>query len=312
MTKIGIVQDGPVYYDLAQSMEKMLELLAQANKEKIDILAFGESWLSGYPAWMDHYPGCNLWDHKPTQELWNLHFQSAITKDGPEIDKIRKAAKDYGLHLILGANEKIIKGKGNGSVFNSIFFIDDEGQVTNHHRKLIPTFTEKLLYAHGDAAGLKTVESKHGQLGALICWEHWMPMARQVLHDGMEDIHFALWPMLVDRHQLASKHYAFEGRCFVVAIGQMLEFGEIPPVMDIPSAHKPSDQLLKGGSCIIGPDGTWLMPPDFTTRGIISFTLPDKSELIKQRMTLATSGHYQRRDLFHYNVTRDRMDNGES
>ncbi len=310
MSLIAIVQDRPVYYDLTESLKKLRLLMEQASAKKANIIAFGESWLCGYPAWLDNYPEVGRWDHEPVKELWLKHFQSAVSASGEELQDISAWAKELDLWVILGANEKLDIGRGNGSVFNSIFTISDEGEIVNHHRKLVPTYTEKLMYHHGDGAGLKVVDSPHGRIGSLVCWEHWMPMSRQVLHDAAEDIHFALWPTLADRHQLASRHYAFEGRCYVVAIGQILQYKDIPTDMTLPEGAKSDDFLLSGGSCVAGPDGQWLLQPDFETEGIIYHELPSLDLLTKERMNLAVSGHYQRRDIFDYQINMQRRDDG--
>jgi len=136
-------------------------------------------------------------------------YQNAIALDSPIMESLKKSAKTHGLTILFGCNEKISSGKGNSSLYNSIITINTEGVIANHHRKLMPTFS-------------------------LICWEHWMPLTRQAMHDQAEDIHFALWPHVIDRHLLASRHYAFEGRCYVVAVGQVLRVKNFPKSLEIP------------------------------------------------------------------------------
>lgn len=121
-------------------------------------------------------------------------------------------------------NERI----GHGSLCNSLLLYNPEGVLVNHHRKLMPTYTEKLLYTTGDAAGLRMISTDFGRLGGLICWEHWMPLTRQAMLEEREDLHLAVWPAVNELHQLASRHYAFEGRCYVVAAGQILRVRDIP------------------------------------------------------------------------------------
>ncbi len=110
---------------------------------------------------------------------------------------ICKTAKENKVIICIGLNEKVTAGIGNGTIYNSFVFINEDGAIANHHRKLVPTFNERLLYGQGDATGLKTTDTKWGKVGGLICWEHWTPLSRQALHNEGELIHISLWPLLV-------------------------------------------------------------------------------------------------------------------
>ena len=125
----------------------------------------------------------------------------------------------------------------------------------------MPTYTEKLIHSTGDGAGLNAVDIPKARIGALICWEHWMPMVRQVMHDEAEDIHFALWPMVKEMHQVVTRQYAFEGRCYVVSIGQIMHARDTPLQLELPKKlkNKPDKKVLRGGSCVASPDGNWLL-----------------------------------------------------
>ena len=188
-----------------------------------------------------------------------------------------------------------------------MLFINPKGEIVNHHRKLMPTYTEKLVYGLGDGMGLKTINTPFGRMGGLICWEHWMPHARQALHNEGEIIHLALWPSVNDMHQVASRAYAFEGRCFVVSVGQILKKSELPKELIKKESKfmESTDYLLSGGSCVIKPDGQFQVEPRFHTEEIIYAEL-DPNEAIKEKMTLDTSGHYSRKDVFKFKVVRER------
>lgn len=306
--RIAIIQHRPVHLNLKLSTEKVLALLYEAAKQGALLLVFGESWLSGYPAWIDHCPEIANWNNEAVKEVFGLMHTNSAAIDGEEIKLICNAAKELKVHVGIGINEKIIHGPGNGTIFNSFIIINDEGRIVNHHRKLIPTFNEKLLYGHGDAAGLKTVESKWGNMGGLICWEHWMPLSRQALHNENETIHLALWPSVHDMHQVASRHYAFEGRCFVIAAGQMMQVKDIPAQLTLPGHLKniPEYYLLNGGSCVIDPNGHYLLHPQFGKEEILYCTIENFDTIIKEKMTLDVSGHYYRPDVFEFAVNRKR------
>ena len=308
-TKIAIVQESNVYLNLAASLDKALKIIQEAADNKADIVVFGESWFGGYPSWLDYIPNAARWNYPPIKKVWADTFENAMEIDGKEVDILAKAAKKAKLFLVLGFNEAIRKGRGNGTLYNSILMIDQDGKIRNHHRKLMPTYTEKLVYGLGDAAGLKVVETSFGRLGALVCWEHWMPLTRQALHDEAEDIHFALWPTVHEMHQIASRQYAFEGRCFVVSVGQMLASTSLPFTLQEEAKNlgeKLPEYVLNGGSCVIGPDGFYLMEPQFDIGGLLYVDLPSLKTNTEERMNLASSGHYQRWDIFNLEINKKR------
>jgi len=307
MTRVALVQKPPVYYDMQASLSRMAELLAQATSsaEGCDIVAFGESWLCGYPCWIDHYPDLNRWDDPRMKSLWRKHHDSALVIGSNHADRLSQIIRDHGVYVLLGCNERVLSGPGHGGVYNSLLTIAPDGSIINHHRKLVPTYTEKLLYQQGDAAGLQAHPTPHGRIGSMICWEHWMPLARQTMHDAAEDLHFAVWPMIVKRHELATQHYAHEGRCYVLSIGQYVTAGDMP---DILAGILPDDHvLLSGGSCVAGPDGEWLYRPDYSALDIVHVELPSLDRLTEERLTLAVSGHYQRPDIFTLSTSRSRL-----
>ena len=309
MIKIAIVQQGPEYYNLKKSLRKAEVIIAKAAKAKTDIIAFGECWLTGYAAWMDYCPNVGIWDHNPVKEAWATMYDNAPVINGPEVKKLCSLAKKHNITIVMGMNEAIKKGKGNGSLYNTVIIIDNKGKLANHHRKLMPTYTEKLIHSTGDGAGLNAVDTPKARIGTLICWEHWMPMSRQIMHDEGEDIHFALWPMVKEMHQIATRQYAFEGRCYVVSIGQMMRVKDTPQQLELPKhlKKKPNDYVLRGGSCVAAPDGSWVLESQYNKDEIIYVKLPDLKSNTKEKMNLAVSGHYQRPDVFEYSVNRRRL-----
>jgi len=296
MRRIAIVQREATPNSIEASVETMCQAIQEASQNGAKIVAFGESWLCGYPAWIDYCPGVAIWDNDAVKTAWAEMYKNAISLHHPLFNKIKKSTEENQIDLIFGCNEKIETGKGNSSLYNSIISINAQGKIANHHRKLMPTFNEKLIHALGDGAGLQVIDTPLGKVGSLICWEHWMPLTRQAMHDQAEDIHFALWPHVIERHLLASRHYAFEGRCYVFAVGQILRTSNLPDTLEKPEKLMHEEFVLKGGSCLIGPDGALMSEQNFES-DIIYFDLPPVDHLIKERMSLAVSGHYQRDDV---------------
>jgi len=305
--KIGIIQSGPQFLDLQSSMEKAARLVEEAAGKGAELVVFGETWLSGYPAWLDLCPESAVWGHEPTKEVFAATYLNSIAVPGDETKVLCDLARNYHIVICMGVNEIVKSGPGNGTIYNSLLLIDADGKIVNHHRKLMPTFSEKLLYGMGDGRGLKAVDTHLGRIGGLICWEHWMPLARQAMHNSGEHIHIAVWPWVHDIHQLASRHYAFEARCFVVAVGQILRVKDLPKQLKLPEnlVDKPGELLLKGGSCIIGPDGSYLLGPQVLNEGVIVYEITDMDRIYKERMTLDTSGHYNRDDVFNFSCKTD-------
>lgn len=304
--KVAIAQYPSMHLDLAKSMARLQEIIEEAKAQSIQLLVFGETWLSGYPAWLDHCPDVANWDSEPTKEAYLKLRNSSIEVGGKETNRIAAWAKSAQMNIVIGANEIVKKGKASGTVFNALLTFNDKGELVNHHRKLVPTYTEKMIYGHGDGYGLQAVDTSIGRVGGLVCWEHWMPLTRQALHDTAEDIHVAVWPTVHERHQIASRQFAFEGRCFVLAAGQLLQVKDYPAHLTRPKDTFPDELVLRGGSCIINPRGEFIVEPVFEKEGLVVADV-DLDLRIKEQMTLDTSGHYQRHDIFDLEIDKTRQ-----
>ena len=306
--RIALIQAAPIHHDWTACLDKALHLMLQAAQGGAELIVFGETWLSGYPAWLDHCPNMGLWDHPPTKKAFASMYANSVDVPGPITERLGEATRQLGVYLVIGINERVSQGPGNGTLYNSLLIFNREGQLVNHHRKLMPTYTEKMLYGLGDGQGLKTVETEFGRLGGLICWEHWMPLTRQALHDCGEHIHIALWPNVHEMLQVASRSYAFEGRCFVVAVGQIMRAKDIPEGLGWPEKAKdnPDYLLLQGGSCVVAPNGRYLLEPQFGREDVFWVDIDNLTEVYEEKMTLDVTGHYQRMDVFQFGVSRNR------
>ncbi len=304
---VGIIQVSPVYLNLMGSMVKATRLVKEAAQKGAQLVALGETWLPGYPAWLDYCSGAALWDHRPTKEVFAQLRQNSVTVPGPETDSLAKLAGELGIVLVIGVNEKVETGPGNGTLYNSLLTFSAQGKLANHHRKLVPTYTERLVWGSGDANGLAVADTKIGRVGGLVCWEHWMPLSRQTLHTAGEQLHVAVWPGVKEMHQIASRHYAFEGRCFVLATGLIMKAGDLPPQLAAPPelAANPDRLILNGGSAIIAPDGRYVAGPVYDEETILVAEL-DLTEIEMERMTLDVTGHYYRPDIFDFTVNKSR------
>jgi len=301
---IGIIQASPVFNNLAASLDKAVDLIGEAAGKGAKIIAFGESWLAGYPAWLDCAPNAALWNHEPTKKVYAEMRRNSLVVGGKETEILGQAARDNQATIVIGANERVEKGIGNGTLYNSLLTFNETGTLANHHRKMIPTYTERLVHGPGDGDGLNAVDTAAGRIGGLICWEHWMPLARQTMHDAGEQIHIAVFPTVHENHQIASRHYAFEGRCFVIAVGLIMKAKELPRELSDGLPESSDSLILRGGSCVIAPDGGFILEPVFDEEIVLTAEI-DLSQIDREKMTLDVSGHYQRLDVFGFEVNRN-------
>lgn len=299
--RVALVQARPVFLDLKKSLDKAVRLVRKSAKDGARLVAFSETWLPGYPAWYDYCADAALWDHPPMKSAFARLTENSVSVPGPETKILSGLARELGLVLVMGVHERV----RSGTLFNTLLTFDTDGRLLGHHRKLMPTYTERLLWGMGDASGLRVMETAVARVGGLICWEHWMPLSRQALHDGGEQVHIAAWPDVHEMHQVASRHYAFEGRCFVLAVGQLLHTEDVPDGLRLSGmARKRKGGLFKnGGSAVIAPDGRYLAGPLFDRESILFCDL-DLSEITEGKLTLDTAGHYSRPDVFRFSVLR--------
>lgn len=310
IVRVAIVQARPFYLDLAASLAKAITLTEEAAQKGAKLVAFGETWLTGYPTWLDNCPDVALWDHAPTKSLFARLREESPTLSGPEMARLAEMAGDLGITLVMGLNERVDSGPGNGTLYNSQVTFGPDGTVINHHRKLVPTYTERLVWGPGDGVGLRAVQTPSGRVGSLVCWEHWMPATRQVLHADGEQIHIAAWPTVHEMHQVASRHYAFEGRCFVLAAGLLMGAEDLPRELRLTDeALAKGGLLVRGGSAIIGPDGRYLVEPVYDEERILITDL-DLAAADREKMTLDVTGHYSRPDVFDLRFTPGRRGGG--
>jgi len=294
--RVAIAQAAPVYHNKAASLEKALELIRRASSQGAGLIAFGETWIPGYPVWLDVCPGAALWNHEPTKEVFAELRENSISIDGQEVARLSEIARDLHIGIVIGINERVERGPGSKTLYNSLLTFSPDGRLANHHPKLVPTFTERLVWGTGDGSGLKSVDVGQARVGGLICWEHWMPLARMAMHQAGEHIHVAVWPTVNEMAQLASRHYAFEGRCFVMSVGLMMPATDVPHQLP----HDVTDKWVeRGGSCIIAPDSTYIVEPVFDRDELIIADL-DLAMIDRESMNLDVTGHYARPDVFRF------------
>ena len=305
---VAIIQKAPVFLNLEASMDLACQYIKDAVAEGAEVVVFPETWLPGYPIWLDLAPGAGLWDHAPAKALFRVLSENSITIPGPHFKRLRQLVMDLGAYVVMGLHER-----DGGTLYNTMLFLAPDGSY-RIHRKLMPTYTERMVWGRGDGSTLETMAMPAGSLGGLICWEHWMPLARAAMHARGEVLHVAQWPMVKDLHQIASRHYAFEGSCFVAAAGCVLskqqaidgyrsiagapEEGQV--MLESMSATD-KGLLLRGGSSVIAPDTRYIVEPK-QDESVMIHACIDTREIAEAHLALDTDGHYSRPDVFSLEV----------
>jgi len=304
--RVGIVQ-AEVAPDLNRGLEITNDRAAEAARAGAALVTFPETWLPGYPAWLDVCRDAGLWDHPPVKAVYRRMAENSVVVDGASGHELGAIARRHRIAIVVGVVERVEHGPARGTLFNALLTYGPDGSLLNHHRKLVPTYTERLVWGPGDANGIRAAEvpmhAGYARVGGLVCWEHWMPLARQALHDSGEDIHIAAWPTVKEMLQIASRHYAFEGRCFVLAAGSLMRASALPPELEAhPAIVASADQLvLRGGSAIIAPNGSYVHEPVYDTDALLLADL-DLGLTKEESMALDVSGHYSRPDVFSFEV----------
>ncbi|MFZ5609930.1 MAG: carbon-nitrogen hydrolase family protein [Pseudomonadota bacterium] len=302
MLSAAIVQASPVFLNVTAGIEAAAEHIAQAADSGARLIAFGETWLGGYPLWLDEAPGAALWDHPGAKQLHRLLLEEAVHMGDARLGELQEAADRTNAVIVIGAHERVRQ-----SLYNTQLFFRPQAATPHLHRKLVPTHGERLVWARGDGATLGAVASPWGPLGGLICWEHWMPLARAAMHRQGETVHVAQWPTVRETYLLASRHYAFEGRCFVLAAGTVLGKDDVLQGFESLDANMaeartlleslPAGRLQSGGSAIIGPTADILAGPADAEATLLTVRL-DLGAIAEALAALDSDGHYSRPDIF--------------
>ena len=286
---------------LADGLVRAEQLVAEAAAKGATIIAFPETWLPGYPVWLDVCRDVALWDHAPVKKVFRRLAENSVSVPGDATRFLSDIASRHHVTIVIGVSERVDEGPGRGTLYNSILTFTADGSLANHHRKLMPTYTERMVWGAGDADGLRSVDAGAAKVGALVCWEHWMPLARQAMHEAGEDIHVALWPTAHEMLQLSSRHYAFEGRCFVLVAGTVMRTSNLPAELEVHPDKVRGEFVMHGGSAIIGPNGAYVAGPVYDSEVTLIADL-DLDQVREERMTLDVSGHYHRPELISLNL----------
>jgi nitrilase len=304
--RVAAAQIAPVFLDREATLGRMLARIEEAATKGVRLLAFPETILPGYPAWLSPGGGARF-DDPVLKDAYARYLEAAVEIPGPEIEALAAAARRHDMFVYAGVAERGTT-QGRGSVFASLVAIDPEAGVVSVHRKLVPTYEERLAWAAGDGHGLRVHRFAGVRVGGLNCWENWMPLARTALYGQGEELHVSVWPGSVGLTGDISRFTAREGRVFVLAAGGVLRAGDVPadfPLRDALLAGR--DTVYEGGSVVVDPRGEILAGPLAGEEGLLVADL-DLARLREERQNFDPAGHYSRPDVFSFVVDRSRRE----
>lgn len=285
--RVAAVQASSVFLDREATIEKCCQLIKEAGSKGAELIVFPETFIPAYP----------FWPKEPLPEARRAYiqlFNNSVDIPSPQTTLLCEAARKANAYVVMGLNER--ETGRSATLFNTLLFIDKSGQIMGKHRKLVPTFAERLVWGQGDGSGLKVFETDFGRLGGLVCYENHMTLVRYALFAKGEQIHAAVWPA---RHRNAHirdalvRQYAFEGGVFVISCCGYLTEGMVPDSFEL---KKRTSWEARGGSSIVNPLGRYLVEPVFDREEILCADL-DLEQIIEAKGHYDGTGHYARWDV---------------
>ncbi|HIB49396.1 MAG TPA: carbon-nitrogen hydrolase family protein [Flavobacteriaceae bacterium] len=306
LLNVALAQISPVWLNKQATLQKIEYQIKEAAENNTELIVFGEALLPGYPFWLALTDGAH-WDTKINKELHAHYVRNAVTIENGDLDSICELAQKHKIAIYLGVIERPTD-RGGHSIYASLVYISENGKIQSVHRKLQPTYDERLTWAPGDGHGLRVHKLKEFTVGGLNCWENWMPLPRAALYGQGENLHVAVWPGSDHNTKDITRFIARESRSFVISVSSLMTVSDFPdatPHLDLILENAPK-VLANGGSCIAGPDGEWIIEPILNEEGNSYHTL-NFNRVYEERQNFDPVGHYSRPDVTKLTVNTERQ-----
>lgn len=293
--RVAVVQAASVAFDRKRTLQKVLDLTRDAATQGAKLVLFPEAFVSGYPRGLD-FGAVVGWRTEEGREDFKRYFESAVEVPGPAVDTLSKAARSNSVYLVVGVIER-----ERGTLYCCVLFFAPDGKFLGKHRKVMPTASERLIWGYGDGSTLPVFDTPFGRLGAVICWENYMPLLRTYMYSQGIEIYCAPTADHRDTWSATMQHIAAEGRCFVLGCNQFNRRRDFPETYRTALGDAPDTVISRGGSCIVDPFGKFLAGPNFEDETILVAEL-DRGLLPKAKFDFDAVGHYSRPDIFRLTV----------
>ena len=304
--RVALAQVAPVWLNRTATLEKILASVEEAARQEADLVVFGEALLPGYPFWPELTDGARF-ESADQKSLFAHYARNAVDLDEGQLEPLCRLAGELGIAVYLGFMERSAE-RGGFSLYASLAYVDQRGELAPVHRKLMPTYEERLVWAPGDGHGLRVHDLGGFRVGGLNCWENWMPLPRAALYGQGENLHVAVWPGNRRNTEEITRFIARESRSWVVSVSGLMHRDWIPD--DVPLAAEiraaAPEWLADGGSCVASPDGRWLLEPQVAGEGLWCVDL-SLEEVARERQNFDPAGHYSRPDVTRLKVNRKRQ-----
>ena len=304
--KVALAQVAPAWLNRRATLEKIIARMEQAAAEGAGLVVFGEALLPGYPFWPELTDGARF--ESPRQkELFAHYAGNAVDLGAGQLEPLCRRAAQLEIAVYLGLIERSPE-RGGFSLYASLVHVSPGGRIESVHRKLMPTYEERLVWSPGDGHGLRVHELGEFRVGGLNCWENWMPLPRAALYGQGENLHVAVWPGNRRNTEDITRFIARESRSFVVSVSGLMHSDWIPD--DVPGADAiraaADGWMADGGSCVAGPDGGWVLEPQVGEEGVWYVDLSIEA-VARERQNFDPAGHYSRPDVTRLKVNRKRQ-----
>ena len=304
--KVALAQIAPVWLNKSATILKVEQNIIEASEQGCELIVFGEGLIPGYPFWLALTDGAT-WNTDVNKEIHAHYARNSVSIESGDLESISQLAKTHKIAIYLGVIERP-KDRGGHSLYASLVYIDETGEIKSVHRKLQPTYDERMTWSPGDGNGLQVHSLKQFTVGGLNCWENWMPLPRAALYGQGENLHIAVWPGSEHNTKDITRFIARESRSFVISVSSLMNVSDFPK--DTPHLNeilkKSPKVLANGGSCIAGPDGEWIVSPICDKEGLIIETI-DFNRVYEERQNFDPVGHYSRPDVTKLYVNRERQ-----
>jgi nitrilase len=296
--KVACVQAEPVILDRERTLDKLASLAAEAAGAGAQLLVFPEAFVPAYPssAWAKYLAG---WADPRAKAAFALLAREAVEVPGPAVERLGEIAHEHDVWLVTGVTER--DPARPGTLYNTLLYHGPDGKLALKHRKLVPTNHERLVWGQGDGGGLRAIETPLGRIGGLICWENYMPLARFSLYESGVEIYLASTADDGEAWQSTLVHIARESRAFVVAPSHFQRAASYPEEFALRDELADLDVIGRGGSAVLGPDGSYLAGPVYDEEAILYADL-DPTRLDEERQRFDPAGHYHRPDVLSLRV----------